>query len=60
LRREIPGEDFEQKIRNPNYIQDDSYHQTRISQEEIDTKYRNFQKKEIQSSMTIDSDHNKS
>lgn len=30
--------------------------QSRISQEEIDTKYRNFQKKAVSSSLTIDTD----
>ena len=32
--------------------------QTRISQEEIDTKFRKYQKKEVRSSQTLDLDEN--
>ena len=55
LRKPIPGEDFEQIIKNPNYEPDFTQSQSRISQEEINTKYRNYEKKEVRSSQTIDS-----
>ena len=55
MRKPIPGEEFEQKIRNPHYVENENNTATRISQEDIDTTYRNYQKKEINGSLTIDS-----
>lgn len=58
LRKQIPGEEFSQKIRNPNYEAEMDTFKPRISQEEVDTKFRNYQKKELWSSLTLDPDKN--
>ena len=56
LRKEIPGEEFTQKVRNPNYVPESQQCPQRISKEEIDTKFRNYERKEVRSSLTIDSE----
>jgi hypothetical protein len=44
LKKPILGEDFHQIIRNPGLDQNDEHFDTRISQEEVNTKYRNYEK----------------